>query len=235
MEKLNVAVIFGGCSPEYSVSLESAHAVITHMDRTRYNPVLIGISSAGNWYHFTGDIEKITLDTWNGPADCTPALVSPDRDSHALLVMKNVGVEEITLDAAFPVLHGRNGEDGTVQGLLELAGIPLVGCGVLASALCMDKDRAHKLAQAAGVNVPASAVLDKTMDVDNAFPIADKLGYPLFVKPLRAGSSYGITKAAKREDLSLLSSWTLNMTATLSWKKRSPALRWAAPFWGMTP
>ncbi len=201
MEKLNVAVIFGGCSPEYSVSLESAHAVITHMDRTRYNPVLIGISSMGNWYHFTGDIEKIKLDAWNDPADCTPALVSPDRDCHALFVLKNAGVERITLDAAFPVLHGRNGEDGTVQGLLELAGIPLVGCGVLASALCMDKDRAHKLAQAAGINVPASAVLDKTTDVSDAFPLADKLGYPLFIKPLRAGSSYGITKVAKREEL----------------------------------
>ena len=201
MEKLNVAVLFGGCSPEYGVSLESAYAVITHMDRTRYNPVLIGISSAGNWYHYTGETEKIKSDAWNTPADCTPALVVPDRDSHALLVLKNTGMEQISLDAAFPVLHGRNGEDGTVQGLLELAGIPLVGCGVLASALCMDKDRAHKLAQAAGVNVPGSIVLAQAMDMDNALASADKLGYPLFVKPLRAGSSYGITKVAGQGEL----------------------------------
>ena len=201
MEKLNVAVLFGGCSPEYGVSLESAYAVITHMDRTRYNPVLIGISSAGNWYHYTGETEKIKLDTWNNPSDCTPALVAPGQDSHALLLLKNTGVERISLDAAFPVLHGRNGEDGTVQGLLELAGIPLVGCGVLASALCMDKGRAHKLAQAAGVNVPASIVLVQTMDMDDALASADKLGYPLFVKPLRAGSSYGITKVAGRGEL----------------------------------
>ena len=201
MEKLNVAVLFGGCSPEYGVSLESAYAVITHMDRTRYNPVLIGISSAGNWYHYTGETEKIKSDAWNTPADCTPALVVPDRDSHALLVLKNTGMEQISLDAAFPVLHGRNGEDGTVQGLLELAGIPLVGCGVLASALCMDKDRAHKLAQAAGVNVPGSIVLAQAMDMDNALASADKLGYPLFVKPLRAGSSYGITKVAGQDEL----------------------------------
>ena len=201
MEKLNVAVLFGGCSPEYGVSLESAYAVITHMDRTRYNPVLIGISSAGNWYHYTGETEKIKSDAWNTPADCTPALVVPDRDSHTLLVLKNTGMEQISLDAAFPVLHGRNGEDGTVQGLLELAGIPLVGCGVLASALCMDKDRAHKLAQAAGVNVPGSIVLAQAMDMDNALASADKLGYPLFVKPLRAGSSYGITKVAGQDEL----------------------------------
>ena len=201
MEKLNVAVLFGVCSPEYGVSLESAYAVITHMDRTRYNPVLIGISSAGNWYHYTGETEKIKSDAWNTPADCTPALVVPDRDSHALLVLKNTGMEQISLDAAFPVLHGRNGEDGTVQGLLELAGIPLVGCGVLASALCMDKDRAHKLAQAAGVNVPGSIVLAQAMDMDNALASADKLGYPLIVKPLRAGSSYGITKVAGQDEL----------------------------------
>ena len=132
MKKYNVAVLFGGCSPEYSISLESAHAVITHMDRARYSPVLIGISPKGNWLHFTGAVEKIKLDTWNNPDDCAPALVSPDRDAPGLLVQTTAGVEKISLDAAFPVLHGRNGEDGTVQGLFELAGIPLVGCGVLA-------------------------------------------------------------------------------------------------------
>lgn len=202
MEKLNVAVIFGGCSPEYSVSLESAHAVITHMDRTRYNPVLIGISSAGNWYHFTGAAEKIKSDTWNNPDDCAPALVSPDRDAPGLLVQTTAGMEKISLDAAFPVLHGRNGEDGTVQGLFELAGIPLVGCGVLASALCMDKDRAHKLVQAAGITIPLSTVLTKKASKEEAFTCAEKLGYPLFVKPVRAGSSYGITRVMERGGLS---------------------------------
>jgi len=202
MKKLNVAVIFGGCSPEYSISLESAHAVITHMDRTRYDPVQIGISSEGNWFRFTGEAEKIRSDTWNDPADCVPALVSPDRGGHALFVLKDTGAEKIPLDAAFPVLHGRNGEDGTVQGLFALAGIPLVGCGVLASALCMDKDRAHKLAQAAGVAVPASAVLEGQTEAGHALALADKLGYPLFVKPLRAGSSYGVTKVAERGGLS---------------------------------
>ena len=182
MKKLKIAVIFGGCSPEYSVSLESAHAVITHMDRTRYNPVLIGISSAGNWYHFTGAAEKIKSDTWNNPDDCAPALISLDQDAHALLVQTSGGIEKISLDAAFPVLHGRNGEDGTVQGLFELAGIPLVGCGVLASALCMDKDRAHKLAQAAGITIPFSTVPTKKASKEDAFACADKLGYPLSVE-----------------------------------------------------
>ena len=201
MKKYNVAVLFGGCSPEYSISLESAHAVITHMDRARYSPVLIGISPKGNWLHFTGAVEKIKLDTWNNPDDCAPALVSPDRDAPGLLVQTTADMEKIPLDAAFPVLHGRNGEDGTVQGLFELAGIPLVGCGVLASALCMDKDRAHKLAQAAGITIPFSTVLTKKARKD-AFAHAEKLGYPLFVKPVRAGSSYGITRVAERGELS---------------------------------
>ena len=201
MKKYNVAVLFGGCSPEYSISLESAHAVITHMDRTKYSPVLVGISPKGNWLHFTGAVEKIKQDTWNNPDDCAPALVSPDRDAPGLLVQTTAGVEKISLDAAFPVLHGRNGEDGTVQGLFELAGIPLVGCGVLASALCMDKDRAHKLAQAAGITIPFSTVLTKKARKD-AFAHAEKLGYPLFVKPVRAGSSYGITRVAERGELS---------------------------------
>lgn len=201
MKKYNVAVLFGGCSPEYSISLESAHAVITHMDRARYSPVLIGISPKGNWLHFTGAVEKIKQDTWNNPDDCAPALVSPDRDAPGLLVQTTADMEKIPLDAAFPVLHGRNGEDGTVQGLFELAGIPLVGCGVLASALCMDKDRAHKLAQAAGVAVPRSAVLERWMGVTVAMAEGETLGYPLFVKPVRAGSSYGITKVLERGQL----------------------------------
>ena len=199
MDKLNIAILFGGCSSEYSVSLESAHAVITHLDRTRYTPMLIGISPSGDWYYFTGDVEKIRLDTWNNPTDCATALVSPDRSARALLAPSSG--KRIRLDAAFPILHGRNGEDGTVQGIFELAGIPLVGCGVLASALCMDKDRAHKLVQAAGVAVPASAVLEREMDADEALAAAETLGYPLFVKPVRTGSSYGITKVQERNEL----------------------------------
>ena len=201
MDRQNVAVLFGGCSPEYSVSLESAYAVISHMDRQKFDPILIGITTDGQWFYYTGDIQKIQADTWCNPGDCTPAVVSPNRDSHELLLLRNGGIEKLHIDVAFPVLHGENGEDGTVQGLLELAGIPLVGCGVLSSALCMDKDRAHKLAHAAGVAVPESYVLTKGMDTDKALAWAEQLGYPLFVKPVRAGSSYGITKVMERDQL----------------------------------
>lgn len=192
MRPINVAVLFGGCSPEYKISLESAYAVITHMDRSKYRPVLIGISPAGRWFHYTGSAERIPEDTWQ-EADCLPAVAPPGGEEKCLLVLRENGVERIRLDAAFPVLHGQNGEDGTVQGVFALAGIPVVGCGVLASALCMDKARAHRLAWDAGVAVPAGVVLERGMEAEAA-GAARTLGYPLFVKPVRAGSSYGVTR-----------------------------------------
>lgn len=201
MKKLNIAILFGGCSPEYSVSLQSAYSVIQQIDTYKFTPILIGISSKGDWYRFDGDLEKIASDTWCNPSDCLPAAISPDRDAHTLLVFHPDKVAKLPIDAAFPVLHGKNGEDGTVQGLFEMAGIPLVGCGTLASALCMDKYRAHKLAHAAGARVPASFILKKNMDAGIALAQAEHLGYPLFVKPVRAGSSYGITKVIDRHDL----------------------------------
>ncbi len=201
MKKCAIAVLFGGCSAEYGVSLESAHAVLSHIDQEKYTPIPIGISREGDWFYYTGAFSKILEDVWCGSDDCVPAAVSPSRGTHGLLVVGPGGVETIRLDAAFPVLHGKNGEDGTVQGLFELAGIPVVGCGVLASALCMDKDRAHKLAQAAGVAVPASFVVKRGADVQQVLAQAEELGYPVFVKPVRAGSSYGITKVKGRTEL----------------------------------
>jgi D-alanine---D-serine ligase len=110
-------------------------------------------------------------------------------------------IRNVYLDAAMPVMHGKYGEDGTVQGLLELAGIPVIGCGVLSSALCMDKGRAHRLVQAAGVRVPRSFVLTGKEEAARAAEYGRLLGYPLFVKPVRAGSSFGITKVADEKDL----------------------------------
>ena len=201
MQKKNIGVIFGGCSPEYGVSLESAHAVVSHMDKTKYQPVMIGISQAGDWFYYTGPTEKIEEDTWLNGRDCIPAAISPNRSDSGLFIFQGDGVRKIRLDAVFPVLHGKNGEDGTVQGAAELAGIPLVGCGVLSSALCMDKDRAHRLVQAAGVDVAAAVVIDGAAEETELKRMTDKLRYPLFVKPVKAGSSYGITKVSAPEDL----------------------------------
>lgn len=201
MKKKDIAVLFGGCSSEYSVSLESASGVIGHMDREQYNPILVGITKSGDWFYFTGDTAKIAADTWCNAADCVPAVLCPNRNVRDLLALYKDGFERISVDAVFPVLHGRNGEDGTVQGACELAGIPVVGCGTLASALGMDKDRAHKLVSLAGVRVPKSFVLEKTDKPDSAQKWAEAIGYPLFVKPVKAGSSYGITKITENGQL----------------------------------
>lgn len=201
MKKLNLLIIFGGCSPEYSVSLQSAYSVITHVDLTKYDPILVGISATGDWYHFNGNPLKIAEDTWCNPTDCLPASLSPNRTSKSLSVYHLYKMEVIPIDVAFPVLHGKNGEDGTIQGLLELTGIPLVGCGTLASALCMDKVRAHKLVAMDGIQVPASFVIRRNHDADATMKEAEVLGYPLFVKPVRAGSSYGITKVKDSQSL----------------------------------
>lgn len=200
-QRKRIAILFGGCSPEYGVSLQSAYSVITHLDREKYEPVLIGISNAGDWFQYVGEIEKIPADTWCNEEDCIPVVVSSNRTVHGIVTIKNGKIRETHIDAVFPVLHGKNGEDGTVQGMFELAGIPVVGCGVLSSALCMDKDRAHKLVQAAGISVPQSFVLQSGGDAETAIRQAERIGYPLFVKPVGAGSSYGITKVTGRNQL----------------------------------
>ncbi len=190
MGKLNIAVFFGGISSEYEVSLRSAAAVLESMDNGKYKAVPVGITRSGEWFYYGGSSERIREDKWQG-ADCTPAVLSPDRRESGLILS---GGERVRIDAAFPVMHGIGGEDGTLQGLIELAGIPLCGCGTLASALCMDKDKAHRLVRAAGIDVPNAVTLDGG-EAPDISEIVSVTGFPAFVKPLRAGSSLGISVA----------------------------------------
>ena len=202
MKKPTLAVLFGGCSPEYSVSLQSSYAVLSNLNPDRYTVLPVGITQSGQWFHYTGAYDRIATDSWAEDPGClTPVVVSQDRSVHGLLAFSAPRHQVIQVDYALPILHGKNGEDGTVQGLLELAGIPVVGCGTLASALCMDKDRAHKLASLAGVAVPASLVLKLGEDPQAAVDFARQTGYPLFVKPVKAGSSYGISQIHQEEEL----------------------------------
>ena len=193
MERLRILVLFGGCSSEHEVSLQSAHGVLTHMDPERYCPIPVGITREGTWYVYTGPLDAIPGGRWQREATCVPCTLRLDRGNRALVLLDGSG-REVAFDLAFPVLHGRNGEDGTVQGALELAGMPLVGCGTLSSALCMDKDAAHRLVRAAGVAVPPSALFRTGEGLDTLPERTASLTYPLFVKPARAGSSFGITK-----------------------------------------
>ena len=202
MEKKKIAVIFGGCSPEHTVSLASAAAVIRNIDAEKYEVIQLGITEGGEWFRFYGSPDDIEANTWRADrTKCIPAVISPDRDQHGILEFRLSGVRTTRLDAAFPVLHGRNGEDGTVQGLCEMAGIPLIGCGTLASALCMDKDRAHKLVMLAGVAVPRSVLLEKLPTSAELATLAEGIGYPLFVKPVRAGSSFGVARVEAPSEL----------------------------------
>ena len=195
-ERLPVAVLFGGRSSEHEVSLQSAAAVIGATAESRFAAVPVGITRAGHWLRYRGPTEKIADGAWES-GDCAPALISPDPAVHGLLVWEDGAPRAVRVAAVFPVLHGKNGEDGAVQGLLELAGIPCVGCGTLASAVCMDKDVAHRLAAAAGIEVPPCVVLDAPARALSPEDIAERaagLRCPLFVKPARAGSSFGVTR-----------------------------------------
>lgn len=203
--KKRIAVLFGGASTEYSVSLQSAYAVITSMDTNVYEQVLIGIARDGRWFLYQGSPERIPEDTWlEEHADansCIPVTISMDRKNKGLLLLRNDTTAPLLIDAAFPVLHGKNGEDGTIQGIFELAGIPVIGCGILSSALCMDKEMAHRVAAAAGVKVPLSYLITKHAARPNLEEAAEVLGYPLFVKPVCSGSSFGITRVSAFEEL----------------------------------
>ena len=201
MERKTILVLFGGCSGEHEVSLVSAHAVLRNMDPLRYDAVAVGITREGRWLRYTGDLERLPANSWlSDEAACTPCTLLLDRGERTLMDLDGSG-RRIRLDGAFPVLHGKNGEDVTVQGLLELAGIPIVGCGSLSSALCMDKDRSHRLAAAAGVRVPESALFTAAADRAAVHAAAGTIGYPVFVKPVRSGSSLGVTRVEREEAL----------------------------------
>ena len=201
MEKIKVAVLFGGQSTEHAVSLQSACAVLHAMKGTRFEAVPVGITREGRWFWYRGPLDAVGEGVWE-KEECAPVTLTPDASVHGLLVQ---GAGSLYLDAAFPVLHGKNGEDGTVQGLLELAGIPYVGCGVLASAVCMDKAVANAMFDASGI--PHTKWLSATRweiesDPDGVCDgVIAKLGWPIFVKPANAGSSVGITKAHDRDEL----------------------------------
>ena len=192
-KKKTVAVVFGGVSPEYEVSLMSSYSVIKAVNTNKYNLIMLGITRDGQWYRFTGDIEDILSDKWlDNDKYLTKAFIPP---------MRCGGILEITddkntltpVDIIFPVLHGENGEDGTIQGLCELAGLSVVGSGSAASALCMDKYRAQKLVALEGISVTKSIYYEQKPTATELKQRVIDLKLPLFVKPVKAGSSIGVT------------------------------------------
>lgn len=202
MQKKKIAVIFGGNSTEYEVSLQSASSVFENINTNKFNVIPIGITRNGEWYHYTGEKDKISNNTWFEDSETLcPVVALGNRSVKGFLELVADKYRVIEIDLVFPVLHGKNGEDGTLQGLFELAGIPVVGCNTLSSALCMDKDRAHKLVSLAGISVPKSVTFKRFCKKAALKEIEADLSYPLFVKPVRAGSSFGITKVTERQKL----------------------------------
>ena len=190
MDRLRIGILFGGCSEEHVISVKSAQEVAEHLDTDKYEPFYVGITRSGAWKLCDGP----RSDWENG--GCRPAVLAPDRDVRGLLVLEKGRYETITLDVVLPVLHGRFGEDGAMQGLLELAGIPYAGCDVQSSALCMDKSLTYIVAGSAGIATPNFRVVAPDENID-----PDRITYPVFVKPARSGSSFGVSKVSRGAEM----------------------------------
>lgn len=199
MEKIKVACIFGGCSSEYDVSLVSATSVIKNINLEKYEIIMIGITKSGDFYLYNGPVDDIENDHWFSPEHSKKITFSTNRSDHGFIILETNKI--VNIDIAFPILHGRNGEDGRIQGLFELAGIPYVGCDMISSAICMDKFIAHNLVEDSGILVPKSYLFDQTAEKTYIEKTIQNLTYPVYVKPLRAGSSFGITKVNQKEEL----------------------------------
>ena len=202
--KKTIAVLFGGCSSEHEISRLSAATILRNLSRDKYDVLSVGITKSGRWFLTKAAPEQVENGEWeNHPSNCQ-AFLTPDRSIHGLFLPASG--ETVRVDAVIPALHGKNGEDGTVQGLLQLSGIPYVGCAALASAVCMDKAVSHTLLDAAGIRQAkylwfyASDYAGEAETV-RARILSELGGYPVFVKPSNAGSSRGITRAENRAQL----------------------------------
>ena len=203
--KKKVLVLFGGVSSEHDVSLNSASSVIKNIPAEKYDVVKMGITKDGRCYIYNGDPDMLPEGKWlEDKANLESAVISSDRSHHGIIRLEK-GSEIEKIDVVFPVLHGKNGEDGTMQGLLEIAGIPYVGCDTAASAICMDKAATNAMADFCGIPQAKWVAFDRYAYSGNKAALlenaADKLGFPIFVKPANAGSSVGISKAKNIEEL----------------------------------
>lgn len=201
MSKKTVAVVFGGCSSEHEVSCKSVVTVVENINNNIYHVVLIGITKDGQWLK-VASIEDVKSGKWVNSKQ--KAIISPDTEHKGILCVDHDKVELIKVDVIFPVLHGLNGEDGTIQGLFTLAKIPYVGCGVLASAVSMDKVYTKVVVDTLDIR-QARYVKVVTSELDDMQAVAkkveEKLSYPVFIKPSNAGSSQGVSKANNRTEL----------------------------------
>lgn len=200
-----VLVLFGGVSPEHAVSLVSAEAVLRNMNKENRKILPVGITLEGKWLLFGGDNYKdIADDKWEQNPNNRTAFLSPERGM-GLRVINPDGVETVPVDVIFPVLHGENGEDGSIQGLFQLSGIPYVGCGVCADAVSMDKSVTKLIAATTGVRQANWLTLRRTKFQADAEAmcrkIMENIAFPVFIKPCSTGSSVGVSKVKNEAEL----------------------------------
>ncbi len=204
MARIKAAVIFGGVSSEHELSLASAVDVIESIPAEKYEVICIGITKKGRWLFFPGGTEEIADGSWEMNPDCTSAVISPDPIHKGILTIENGEVSLKRIDVVFPLLHGKFGADGSIQGLLDMAGIPYVGCGLLASASCMDKSHIHMILDDYNIKTAAWRLITQREinDLDSMCEtIAGELGFPLKAKPANCGSSVGCSRADNVEEL----------------------------------
>lgn len=202
MNKKTIVVLFGGQSSEHEISRISASTILSHIDAEKYYVLPVGITKEGKWMIYNGPVENIKNGEWEKYG--TPAVLSPDATHKGLVKIIGTKVKIIPVDVVFPVLHGAYGEDGTIQGLLEMAQIPYVGCGVLASSVSMDKAFTKIIAKNAKIEQAKYTIVfrhELTKLKSAASKVEKKIGYPCFVKPANAGSSVGISKCHDKEEL----------------------------------
>lgn len=198
MNKLKVLILFGGVSNEHEVSLRSATSVIENIDRERFEPILMGITKSGEWRLFEGETEQLVKGGWEKFS--TPAILSPDRDTHGIMIFREGKVEKERIDVLYPAVHGQNCEDGALQGLMQLSGIPYVGCKVTSSALTFDKAYTHIVCEREGIPMAKWELVRADGDFEEAFERVEKnLGFPCFVKPVNSGSSVGCSPAKDKD------------------------------------
>lgn len=200
-DRKKLLVIFGGASSEHEVSGRSATAILNHISRDRYDVLTIGITKEGKWYLYSGDVQRIFDGSWKEDPSLLPAYLVPDTSVHGIVIQTPEGLKTERIDVIFPVLHGKNGEDGTIQGLFTMSGIPYVGCDTISSAICMDKAVAHSLLMSAGIEQAHYLWFYADRYINNPegaekirLKVDARLKYPIFVKPANAGSSVGISK-----------------------------------------
>ncbi|MDR3656781.1 MAG: D-alanine--D-alanine ligase [Mycobacterium sp.] len=204
--RTRVAVVYGGRSSEHAISCVSAGSILRNLDPARYDVVAVGITPEGSWVLGDGRPETLAITDGQLPgvtaASGTALTLAADPNRRGeLLALRQDAAQVLTaVDVVFPVLHGPYGEDGTMQGLLELAGVPYVGAGVLASAAGMDKEFTKKLLAADGLPIGDQAVL-RPRDVTLSLDHRERLGLPVFVKPARGGSSIGVSRVASWDEL----------------------------------